>query len=271
MISWVRIDRAIGDDPKVHRLAEALGADVATVVGYLVFVFGHMAEQAKDGDLREVPDTALERWAGWTGRRGRFAAAFRTLLTTDGVVSAWTKHNGAAIEKAEADAQRKRVARDKQRAPGGVTSNGTARAESAPRRGTSGVDVDVDETNYKNSNNPPQAADAAAPGGAGGTTWLTPYDAAWRAAYPGGEMPHRPSAKALRELETAHGAPEVQRRWRNMLAQKPASVASAALLKKAWPQFATDARPAPADDLAARIQAEREEHERSLFVAGASL
>lgn len=156
MITWVRIDRGIGDDPKIYQLAETLKLDQDAVIGKLIRVFSQMAEHAQDGDLSNVPDSALEDWARWYTKRGRFAAAFRELFAPQGVVIAWDKHNGASILKAERDAERKAAQRaewaaqkDKKGARQSTPNtadketNGaeTARAGRAPVHGLSRVDV----------------------------------------------------------------------------------------------------------------------------------
>lgn len=209
MISWIRIARGIGDDPKVHAIADQVGADIVAVVGHLVLLFGEMAEHAKDGDLRAVPDSALERWAGWTGKRGKFAAAFRQQLTTDGVVSAWEKHNGAAIQKAEADAER---LRNRRRGVAGASRDGRATDARAPGDGRAGVDGRRDETRRNeelNGKHPPtqttpspRAPDAPAAAEPEG------FAAAW-AAFPAreGSNPRRDAARAYRaRLREGHPA-----------------------------------------------------------------
>lgn len=212
MISWIRIARGIGDDPKVHALAEQLDLDVATVVGHLVFVFSEMAEHAKSGDLRGVPDTSLERWAGWTGKRGKFAPAFRALFTMEGVVSAWEKHNGAAIQKADADAERLRdrrrnAARASRDASG--DSSATRRATDARAPMVRNETVRNEELKSSNGTHPnthvhpsTHAADAPAAGDGFGAAW---------AIYPArsGSNPQRDAARAYRARRGEGHTPEV--------------------------------------------------------------
>lgn len=134
MITWVRIERSIGDDPKVYQLAERTGLDVDAALGKLVRLFAAMAEKAKDGDLTTVPDQALEDWVRWRGRRGRFATAVRELFTEQGIVTAWERLNGAAIAKAERDAARIARERANRRANRGKESRDCRATDREPSR-----------------------------------------------------------------------------------------------------------------------------------------
>lgn len=112
MIAWIRVSVAIAEDPAIARLAEAVGVSRPEAVGLVVGVLCKLPAHAKTGDLAAVPPTLLEDWAGWKGRRGRFAAAFRAELCDEaGIVLAWEALNGAPIREAEYDAARKRRAR----------------------------------------------------------------------------------------------------------------------------------------------------------------
>jgi hypothetical protein len=112
-VNWIRISVALGDDPKVHRLAEALGCRVAEAVGLVVLLLSRFPEHAPDGNLASVPASLVERWAGWDGERGAFETAFRPIfLAPDGLWPAWDKHNGTALKKMAADRDRLRQSRD---------------------------------------------------------------------------------------------------------------------------------------------------------------
>lgn len=101
-MNWIRVSVMLGDDPRVHTLAAALGVRAAEAAGLLVLLLTKFPEHAPDGNLAHVPASLTERWAGWEGERGAFDAAFRSHFLTDGVWSAWEKHNGAALRDAEA-------------------------------------------------------------------------------------------------------------------------------------------------------------------------
>lgn len=110
MKRWVAIDTDIGDNPKVARLSEALygtktSADLLTIA-HITLVFGRMKASVPSGDLSQVPDAMLERWARWRGKAGRFAAAFRQLFTDQGVLHGWDQWNGRLIRQQEAERER---------------------------------------------------------------------------------------------------------------------------------------------------------------------
>jgi hypothetical protein len=64
-------------------------------------------QRATDADLSDVPDSTIERWAGWRGQRGTFAPLFRAEFCTDGVVSGWDERQAPLITRLEKDAARK--------------------------------------------------------------------------------------------------------------------------------------------------------------------
>jgi hypothetical protein len=220
VITWVRIDRGIAGDPKVHQMADGLTLDVPTVVGHLTLVFAQMAEHARDGNVAVVPDAALEAWAYWRGRRGKFAAAFRTTFAAEGVVTGWDRHNGAAIAKAEKDAARQAAARDRRAtdaeshadSPRDVTRTKDGRHADRKRdvRMTSKVDV----TNYKE--NPLPDGKGAPDGASGGANWVATY-ATDHSELREGEMPHGRLGKALAAVVKRYGADELRPSWRAFL------------------------------------------------------
>lgn len=116
-MNWIRIATGIMQDPSIHAVADATGVSVPTTTGHVVGVLTYLPEHARGGDLSGVSDTTLERWAMWTGKRGRFAAAFRAhLCTAQGLVRSWEKHNGAAIRDSDYDRERKKVKREADKA-----------------------------------------------------------------------------------------------------------------------------------------------------------
>lgn len=224
MISWIRVDRAIGDDVKVYQLAEATKLDVDATIGKLVRIFAEMALHAKDGDLSTVPDQALEDWANWRGKRGVFAGAFRQLFAPEGAVTDWAKHNGTAIEKAERDAARLAESR-KNRAAKATQSRDSRATEARASR----VDVDVvtkisagrdlhtgRDLHAKNSLS---RSNGGAPAGAGGACAVEPpedvypadFESCWQ------QYPKRPN----------HNKREAFRKWQ---ARRRAGVEAAVLL-----------------------------------------
>ena len=127
-MNWIRVAVAIGDDPDIHRLAEALECPVSQAVGLVVLTLVRFPEHAPDGNLAQIPATLVERWAGWDGERGVFDTALRDhFCNADGVWEAWEKHNGAAMR--DAAAARKRAQEYRRRNAEQLlesTANGTA-------------------------------------------------------------------------------------------------------------------------------------------------
>lgn len=121
-MNWIRIAVAIGDDPDIHELAEALDVRVAEAVGLVVGTLVRFPEHAPDGNLAHLRDSLIERWAGWEGDRGRFATELRRIFLTDGVWSSWEKHNGAAMRDAQKARER---AAEYRRRNAESTPNGT--------------------------------------------------------------------------------------------------------------------------------------------------
>lgn len=111
-MNWIKIAANMKADDAMGIVADDCGISRYSAVGLCVNVLGVMATKAQDGDVSMVRDSTLEEWAGWDGKRGRFASAFRqAMCNEDGVVRSWEKYNGAAIRKAEADIERLRQKR----------------------------------------------------------------------------------------------------------------------------------------------------------------
>lgn len=130
-MNWIRIAVGIGDDPDMHDLADALGVRVAEAVGLVVSTLVRFPQHAPDGNLTQLRDSLLERWAGWEGERGLYARELRRIFLTNGVWSSWEKHNGAAMRDAErareraAEYRRRNAEALLESTPNG-TGNGTA-------------------------------------------------------------------------------------------------------------------------------------------------
>lgn len=136
-MSWIRIDCAMKNAPAVHAIADDCEIRIAEAVGLVVATLAELPEHARDGDLCEISDRTLERWAGWEGPRGQYAQAFRRAMMSDDVVLGWDELNGAAMQKAtEERERRKQLERDrraaKEAASAAPTPDATPRAENVP-------------------------------------------------------------------------------------------------------------------------------------------
>jgi len=137
-VNWIRIAVGIMNDPSIHSVADASGVSVPTTTGHVVGLLSYLPEHARTGDVSGVSDATLERWAMWTGKRGRFAAAFRRYLCdAQGVVRSWEKHNGAMLREYDRQREKQKKHREEMKknrertanVPGtvGGTSSGTER------------------------------------------------------------------------------------------------------------------------------------------------
>lgn len=111
-MNWIRVAVAIADDPDIHELADALGVRVSEAVGLVVSTLVKFPEHAPDGNLTQLRDSLVERWAGWEGEKGRYAAELRRIFLTEGVWTSWDKHNGKALQKLDRDRERLRQKRE---------------------------------------------------------------------------------------------------------------------------------------------------------------
>lgn len=150
-MNWIRIAVRIGRDTDIIGMAKTLGVSTPLTTGCCVLVLCELPEGARDGNIGGVSDEAIEAWAQWPGKRGKFAAAFRAhLCTPEGVVKAWEKHNGSAIRRMEADVERKRkgkIPAEFQRSSTGIPAEFHAASsvdETKTRR-------DVDDTSHSAS------------------------------------------------------------------------------------------------------------------------
>lgn len=156
-MTWIRLDTDFPSHEMIGALAEALRCDLDRAGMSLIRVWCRVADHRPDGQLETVTDTALEDWAGWRGRRGAFARAFRVhCLDPDGTVKGWWRQERLLAHQ---EAKRKR--------PGPSTrvrqeSGAGLMPEPAPGfcRETAG-DEDVDEDVDGTASSPPAAQPTA--------------------------------------------------------------------------------------------------------------
>lgn len=92
---WFRMHANILDKPVTWRLAEATGIHPVKAAGHLAAFWGKVSQHGSHGCVGDLPDTQLEAWAGWDGRKGAFAAWLRVAHLTDGVVNEYDEYSGA--------------------------------------------------------------------------------------------------------------------------------------------------------------------------------
>ncbi len=108
-MTWLRWETGAASSGVAGELAQALGIRIADAFYHYFRSVSAFGEHRRDGMVTEVSDDQLEEWAGWRGRRGRFAAAFRARCTSDGTgkdregqVRGWWRQE-ALLRKQERD------------------------------------------------------------------------------------------------------------------------------------------------------------------------
>jgi hypothetical protein len=113
---WLRVQANVSRDPKIGRLADLLDINHVQAVGHVVMTWGAVAEHAVDGDVSEVGTRTLEQWAGWTGQKGAYDAAFRELFVEDDHIAHWSEYQGQLLIVRAKQAKRMRDLRTRQAA-----------------------------------------------------------------------------------------------------------------------------------------------------------
>lgn len=109
---WIRVHANLASKPVVIRAVEALGVSRHEAVGLLVQFWGAVSQHVTDGFVGPHSDTQLEVWAGWTKKKGRFAAFLRAAhLDCDGRVNEWEDYAGQLEEQRRQARDRKRKSR----------------------------------------------------------------------------------------------------------------------------------------------------------------
>ncbi len=131
-LPWFRVDNDMVDHPKVDALADRLKD--ANALAYVVRLWAWTMRYAARGRLADGARLSVERACAWRGESGELWAALVATgwvdINPDGTaeVHDWNEHQGAAVAKAEKDADRKKLKR---------IGAGTARAGSADGAGES--------------------------------------------------------------------------------------------------------------------------------------
>jgi hypothetical protein len=109
---WIRVHANICGKPVIYRAVEALGLSPHEAIGVLVQFWGAVSQHATNGAVGGFSDVQLEAWAGWRGRKGRFAAFVRAAhLDEHGCVNEWDEYAGKLEDRKEKDRTRKRKSR----------------------------------------------------------------------------------------------------------------------------------------------------------------
>lgn len=131
-LPWFRVDVDLVDHPKVLALADAWGVSEAEAGWAIIRLWAWTMRYAARGRLAPGARPALERACNVHPTRGDVlgglvAAGWVDDLGADGwEVHDWGLHNGAAVVKAEKDAERKRAARARRSNGHGQSADGRA-------------------------------------------------------------------------------------------------------------------------------------------------
>lgn len=107
-MTWIRWDVRAPRSEVVAFIADRLKLRVYAAHGLYVAMCCGFGAERPDGRIDQVTDTALETWAGWDGRRGRFAAAIREWCsqgTDPGILRGWWR-NEAVLREQERSARK---------------------------------------------------------------------------------------------------------------------------------------------------------------------
>ncbi len=111
---WIRVHANLAGKPIVWRAVEALHVSQHEAMGLLVQFWGAVSQHATHGNVSDIADAQLEAWAGWTKKRGRFAAFVREKhVAPDGRLREWEEYAGALEDRREYDRERKRKERER--------------------------------------------------------------------------------------------------------------------------------------------------------------
>jgi hypothetical protein len=132
------VDNDLSDHPKVWALSQQLND--ANAGWYLIRLWSWTSRYSSRGRIADGLRTALEFACGWRGEAGELLSALVSvgfldvLENGDLEVHDWWEQQGAAVAKAEKDAERQRAAR-KRRADGAGSSTGRHADGHADERG----------------------------------------------------------------------------------------------------------------------------------------
>jgi hypothetical protein len=125
---WIRVHANLADKPIVWRVVDQLKVSQNEAIGLLVRFWGAMSQHGANGRVASLNDSQIEAWAGWRGKRGRFAEFVRANHTDeDGRVREWDDYAGALETRREKERDRKRRQR------GQASGNGAKAVRDVPQ------------------------------------------------------------------------------------------------------------------------------------------
>lgn len=103
---WIRVHAGLIDKPVIGRVVDVLGVSSHEAIGLMVCFWAGVSQFARRGDLSNMPDGSIERWARWPIRRGQKRGAFAAFirshhLDADGRVREWDRYAGRLEDRKE--------------------------------------------------------------------------------------------------------------------------------------------------------------------------
>lgn len=124
---WIRVHANLGGKPVTFRASEQLKVSENEAIGLLVRFWGSMSQLGDNGHVDRLTDTQIESWAGWRGKRGKFAAFIRgTHTDAEGRVNDWDEYAGKLEDRRAKDRDRKHNERERRRMSRGSSVAGHA-------------------------------------------------------------------------------------------------------------------------------------------------
>lgn len=139
-MAWIELHQGLPYNKKTLRLKRILRIKTAQAVGHVCMLWLWALDNAQDGDLTRFSAGEIAEVSGWCGKRAEdFVAALQEagFLDADRQIHDWHSYAGRLIEKRRADAERKRLMRERVReqaaCPADVPAAGGAPAADSVR------------------------------------------------------------------------------------------------------------------------------------------
>ena len=215
---WIRVHARLPEKRVVARCAETLRIDHYKAMGHIVAFWGGVSLNVTGGMVGDVPDALLERWAGWSGKRGAFAQWVREQhLDDEGRVNEWLDYAGALESRRAKERQRlhdkREMLRNSTHGVAQQTRNAgnllqPARAERDETKRDETKEQDQEQVERERAPDPP---------------WVSEAIAQWSAKV--GHTTPAKVRKALGPLVKAHGWESVSRALADYVVATPGSKA----------------------------------------------
>jgi hypothetical protein len=111
---WLESHVDLRDHPKTDLLMDLLAITRRDACGLLHFLWWRTLTYAPSGDLSDFTDGQIARWADWDGDPGHLVSALKTagFMDSTRTIHDWEEFAGRWIDRRNADAKRKRDARE---------------------------------------------------------------------------------------------------------------------------------------------------------------